>query len=701
MAGSLRELLLSLKVKVDKAAIKQTDVAFDHAAKSAQVFENGAYKALAPLKKIGEALTSNVKKARELAKALLPAGALPSRPEAPSNRLAREARDALGLSHGPHAPRPGQSLAAPDISAFMVPEATPDFRTGPQKAVAAGLAGIRSAAQSALAEAGSFVDRFNARFDGTIKAIFNVRTAMAGLAVVVAGTAIGRFFNDVIEAGGALHDMAQRTRVSVETLQVWRGIATDAGVDANSLEGVFRKLNKSMAAAARGSKIQAASFKDLGVEVKNADGSMRPIEDVLIDTGSALAGMEDDAKATAIATQLLGPAGMGLVPAFNQGAAAVRKLSAEMKENVALNAEEAARLDDVGDALTRGQKKWTALKTRAIVALLPVLEAVSGAFEKTSKWILRMAKETETIHTIILAVTAGGLFRLVTLLGSWIVRVGGARAALALFGQGLQTAASFAFRFLLPLLLIEDFLTFLAGGKSVFGRAFEEIFGPGGAQSVRDGILAVLTEVKDVLSGGIIGALTSIGTSEFFKGGAKIAAEGILAVLHAIGLALADNTEKAEALAKALRKNLEALGVAPTEEGQQKTLDAGRPEDLGGAKREAPKERGFLQRAAAAVFGDSSTSPGAQADVLRNQAIAARMRQETAPHAGGAIGPLALPNVVPVAPVAAKAPVTLTDNRKIEVNVGTNATPGATGRAVGGAVDAELTKDRRQTLNAL
>lgn len=689
-ATSLRELLLSLKVKVDKTAIKETDLAFDHAAKSAAFFENGTYKALAPLKAIGRELVENTKKARELAKALLPAGALPDRPDAPSNRAARAAREAFGFKSHPTPPRPGQSMAAPDISAFLAKDAAPDFRTGSQKAAGAvrdGLASLGRSAQVHMAQASAAVDRFNAKFDNVVSSIFNVRTAMAGFAVVIAGTAIGHFFGDVIEAGGALHDMAQRTRVSVETLQVWRGIATDAGVDADSLEGVFRKLNKSMAAAARGSKLQAASFKELGVEVKNSDGSLRPIEDVLIDTGSALAAMEDDAKATAIATQLLGPAGMGLVPAFNSGAEAVRKLSAEMKENVSLNAEEAARLDDVGDALTRGQKKWTALKQRAIVTLLPVLEALASGFEKVSKWVLRMAKETSVLQTLFSLVAAGGLFRIVTLFTSWVSRVGGARAALAVFGQGLQTAAGIAFRFLLPLLLIEDFLTFLSGGKSVFGRAFEEVFGPGGAQSVREGILAVLNEIQAVLGGSLLGALKSIGESELFKGAAKVAAEGVLAVLHAIGLALADNTTKAEAMANALRKNLEAIGVAPSKDQQQKTLE-------GGAAPRAD-ESGFAAKARGAltsVFGDPFADPnsGASKDLARNNAILAQRRMQQ-----DGIVPS------PAAPPSAKAAVNLTDNRKIEVNVGANGTPGATGRAVAGAVGGELTKDRRQTLNAL
>lgn len=40
------------------------------------------------------------------------------------------------------------------------------------------------------------------------------------------------------------------------------------------------------------------------------------------------------------------------------------------------------------------------------------------------------------------------------------------------------------------LLILEDFATFLVGGKSLFGRAFNEFFGPGGAKMFQQRLLA-------------------------------------------------------------------------------------------------------------------------------------------------------------------------------------------------------------------
>jgi hypothetical protein len=674
MSNALRELVLSLRIKADKAGIKEVDQAFDHAAKSATFFENGAYKAL---KKVGEQLDANAKKAREFAKALLPAGALPTapRPPAPSDRRAQQVREALGMHSGPQAPRPGQSLAAPDVSKFL------DTRSAPKRAFDS----FRESAHNALMSAGQAADRFNAKFDGVVKSVFNARTAFAGLAVVAGAVAIAHFVGDVVEAGAELHTMAQRTRMSVETLQVWRTVAEGVNADAGAVEGAFQKLSKAIAGAAKGGKAQAAAFKDLGVEFKN-----RSTEDVLIDTGAALAALGDDAKASALAVQLLGPAGAALVPAFKNGSAAVRKLTADLRENVVMNAEEAARLEEVGSAVDRGTKKWTALKQRAIILLLPLLEALSSGFEKVSKWVLRMVKETSTLQAGFAALTGLGIGRMVTMLISWVSRVGGARAALSLLSGGLRTAAMAAAEIILPFLLIEDFLTFLQGGKSVFGRAFEEIFGEGGAQKAREGILKVFQDISKVLTEDVMPVIRDIANSPFVTGVMKVAGETFLGLLNLIGIAFTDDSKKIDELGDRFMKNTAGMSDA---------IDKliAKVKDFFGMGGDGPT-----------LTPPPALTAASQALAQKSKFFADQPEQAQSWRDGFGVKPgtvptmPAIPGVVP-APAAPPQPkqLNLTDNRKIEVNVGPNATPGATGRAVVDAVTAYQQVDQRQILRAV
>jgi hypothetical protein len=449
-----------------------------------------------------------------------------------------------------------------------------------------------------------------------------------------------------------------------------------------------------MVAATKGGKLQAGAFKDLDVEFKNADGSLRSVEDVLIDAGSALANLDDDAKASALSVQLLGPAGAALVPAFNKGAVAVRQLTAELRENVSLNAEEVDRLDAVGKAVERGTKKWKALKDRVVVALLPLLQKLAAGFEKVSKWILRMAKETQTLQAIFAALAGLGIARLITLFGAWVVKVGGARAAMLLLGNGLRAAAVAAARFVLPLLLIEDFFTFLAGGKSLFGRAFEEIFGSGGAQKAREEILAAFQAIGRVLREEVAPIIKEIATNPFFTGAVAGAVSVVLSLLNLIGMAFTDDIKKLDELGERFFQNSARI---------TNLIDGliAKVKELGQAIANVVSEN--LPKIANAASYVVPGGLGVRTGISVAQKVGGWFSDKVRDVKNFASGP-GIPHVpmggTPMAPSSSKA-VNLTDQRKIEINVGANSAPGAVGRAVGGAVDGALIKDRRQTLNAL
>jgi hypothetical protein len=311
--ASLRELLLSIRVKVDKSGIEASDTAVKEATQSAGKLERALQRVAAMHEKIGASQRRiNVSNARNDADFAKVTG-LNSR---------------AGIA--PRAPRPHGigSMAAPDIFAPAPKELTR-------------LEQLKAKFASTFQAAGAKVREVSDKIDTLAGKLFNARTALAGFAAVIVARGIGEFIGDVIETGKSLAEMSARTRVSVEALQGWRALIAKAGVDTSVLETAFRKLSKASRAATKETSPQAKAFKDLGVSVKNADGSLRPIEDIMTDTGSALAEMTDDTKASAIATQLLGPAGLALVPAFEAGGDAVRKFLAVAKENVSISTEDA------------------------------------------------------------------------------------------------------------------------------------------------------------------------------------------------------------------------------------------------------------------------------------------------------------------------------------------------------------------------
>lgn len=101
------------------------------------------------------------------------------------------------------------------------------------------------------------------------------------------------------------------------------GVATE--VLGQGLKGLAIKMNE----AANGNEAAQEAFRDLGVEVKDTSGRMRPIQDVLLDVAERFKQMPDGARKSALAVKLMEESGLRLIPVLNQGAAAIRKFGEE------------------------------------------------------------------------------------------------------------------------------------------------------------------------------------------------------------------------------------------------------------------------------------------------------------------------------------------------------------------------------------
>src|SRR5690606_5612264 len=134
------------------------------------------------------------------------------------------------------------------------------------------------------------------------------------------------------------------------------------------------RLAQRMNDAANGSKDASRAFEQVGVKVQNADGSLRPISDVLADIADRFAEMPDGTKKTALAMELMGRSGEKLIPLLNDGAEALHKLMQEADTFGAVFTDEmGAQAEAFNDNLTRLTGTFANLAAQLAKELLPYL----------------------------------------------------------------------------------------------------------------------------------------------------------------------------------------------------------------------------------------------------------------------------------------------------------------------------------------
>jgi len=208
----------------------------------------------------------------------------------------------------------------------------------------------------------------------------NLKGAVAGFGAAIAGSAIvgglTAIVKQSIDAGDSLNRLQMITGISAKSLTGIANEAKLADVDMESLGKGLTKLNVSIAKAANGNADLAQKFKDLGINVRDAGGNVKPTDAILKELANRFADMPDGAQKAAAAVALFGKSGAQLIPMLNDGAAAMEKFTYKVSDDFA------ARSDLFNDTVTELGIKTKGFGLELTDALLPALQSILNEFGK-------------------------------------------------------------------------------------------------------------------------------------------------------------------------------------------------------------------------------------------------------------------------------------------------------------------------------
>lgn len=227
------------------------------------------------------------------------------------------------------------------------------------------------------------IDKTTAAFRSVSSGLGSISSSAGALtskisAVTAALSALGGVAaaRSVVSVADSLDQLSARSGIAVETLSSLANTAKFAGISQDDLAGALVRLNKAIAEAASGSKEQVAAFNNLGVSFRNADGSVRPVVEVLGDVANAFSGAETNAIKTQYAMALFGKSGADLIEFLDKGQIGIQEISSTIDEQFAKSA---ATFNDNLDMM--GIRVQGFLGNR----LGPLLEWVNGQFDKIAQ----------------------------------------------------------------------------------------------------------------------------------------------------------------------------------------------------------------------------------------------------------------------------------------------------------------------------
>ena len=152
---------------------------------------------------------------------------------------------------------------------------------------------------------------------------------------VVAGRAVGKLENapqpSFLEFGETLARTSKRMGIQAETLQELRYAAAQAGMGHDAFDGAMQRFIVRAAEAQKGGGDASNTFKQLGVEIKDASGKLREPSALLAQAADGFGRITDQADRARLAQALFDDEGLRLVDVLAQGSQSLNEMKVEAR----------------------------------------------------------------------------------------------------------------------------------------------------------------------------------------------------------------------------------------------------------------------------------------------------------------------------------------------------------------------------------
>lgn len=188
-------------------------------------------------------------------------------------------------------------------------------------------------------------------------------------------------------SAGDLGEQAEQVGVNTDQLQAYRLAAAQAGIQSEQMDTAITKLAKSMGSAADGNQEMIERFQQLGVNLLDARGELRPTADVLPEVARGILNIGSSSQRTAVLMDLFGRSGAKLTTVLKdiaEGNDAV--VQSARDQNAIVSPASIAAWDEFGDKMTVVEQRWKTLVAEwgAKIAL-PAVEYLKGLLESTKQ----------------------------------------------------------------------------------------------------------------------------------------------------------------------------------------------------------------------------------------------------------------------------------------------------------------------------
>ena len=203
--------------------------------------------------------------------------------------------------------------------------------------------------------------------------------AAVAAAIVKAEKALISMTKEAASNADDLLTLASVTGMTTDSVQELNYMADLTDVSLDRIKDSLKETTNKMQEAAAGTGDAYDAYQRLGVEITNADGSLRSAQDVFYDTIDALGEIKNQTERDALAMDLMSESAQELNPLIDIGGEKMRAYAQEAHDmGYVLDKDALKSLQAVDDAYSRLQKTQEGVKNQLSAEFAPYLEEFYG-----------------------------------------------------------------------------------------------------------------------------------------------------------------------------------------------------------------------------------------------------------------------------------------------------------------------------------
>ena len=161
-----------------------------------------------------------------------------------------------------------------------------------------------------------------------LSATKSLGAAAAGLA---GGAALGAMVTKLADVADKLGKTSARLGIGTEDLQKFRFAAEQSGVEVSTFDMALQRFTRRTAEAAEGTGVAKAALDEMGIAVRNNDGTLKSNSILLREVADAFANTTDQTQKVKLAFKLFDSEGVKMVNMLQQGSGAINAMGNQLE----------------------------------------------------------------------------------------------------------------------------------------------------------------------------------------------------------------------------------------------------------------------------------------------------------------------------------------------------------------------------------